>query len=73
LLFTLGAKRINLSTLGLMQYIGPSGMFLLAVVFYGEPFSSAQVWTFVLIWTALAIYSTDSVIYFRRDSKRLTM
>ena len=71
LLFTLGAKRINLSTLGLMQYIGPSGMFLLAVVFYGEPFSSAQLWTFVLIWTALAIYSADSVTYFRRNSKRL--
>jgi len=67
LCFTAGAKRLYLSTVGLMQYIGPSGMFLLAVFYYHEPFSTAQVWTFVMIWTALVIYSTDSVIYFRRQ------
>ena len=66
LFFTAGAKRLYLSTVGLMQYIGPSGMFLLAVFYYHEPFSTAQVWTFVMIWSALAIYSTDSVIYLRR-------
>jgi chloramphenicol-sensitive protein RarD len=66
LFFTLGAKRLYLSTVGLMQYIGPSGMLLLAVFFYNEPFSTTQVWTFVLIWAALGIYSTDSVIYYRR-------
>ena len=67
LFFTLGAKRLNLSTLGLMQYIGPSGMFLLAVFYYNESFSTVRVLTFILIWSALAIYSTDSVIYFRRQ------
>ena len=67
LCFTAGAKRLYLSTVGLMQYIGPSGMFLLAVFYYHEPFTTAQVWTFVMIWAALAIYSTDSVIYFRRE------
>jgi chloramphenicol-sensitive protein RarD len=66
LFFTLGAKRLYLSTLGLMQYIGPSGMFLLAVFFYNEPFSTSQFWTFAMIWAALGIYSTDSVIYYRR-------
>ncbi len=66
LLFTLGARRIYLSTLGLMQYLAPSGMFLLALFYYHEPFSTAKIWTFVMIWAALAIYSTDSVIYFRR-------
>ncbi len=67
LFFTLGAKRLNLSTLGLMQYIGPSGMFLLAVFYYNESFSAARVFTFILIWAALAIYSTDSVIHYRRE------
>jgi chloramphenicol-sensitive protein RarD len=67
LFFTLGAKRIYLSTLGLIQYIGPSGMFLLALFYYHEPFSAAQIWTFVMIWAALVIYSTDSVIYYRRQ------
>jgi len=68
LFFTAGAKRLYLSTVGLMQYIGPSGMFLLAVFYYHEPFSTAQIWTFVMIWTALVIYSTDSVIYYRRKA-----
>ncbi len=66
LFFNLGARRINLSTVGLMQYIAPSGMFLLAVLVYGEPFSAVQLWTFVLIWAALAIYSIDSVRTYRR-------
>jgi chloramphenicol-sensitive protein RarD len=52
--------------MGLMQYIGPSGMFLLAVFYYKEPFSTSQLWTFAMIWAALGIYSTDSVIYYRR-------
>jgi len=67
LFFNLGARRINLSTVGLMQYIAPSGMFLLAVLVYGETFTAAQVWTFIMIWTALAIYSIDSVRIYRRS------
>lgn len=65
LLFTIGARRIHLSTLGLMQYIAPSGMFLLAVLYYGEPFARAQLWTFILIWSALAIYSIDALRMYR--------
>jgi len=65
LFFTLGARRLYLSTVGLLQYIGPSCMFVLAVFLFREPFSSAQVLTFILIWVALAIYSTDSMRYYR--------
>ena len=66
LLFALGAKRINLSTLGLLQYIGPSGMFLLAVFAYSEPVSFGQIITFVCIWIALALYSFDSIRIYRQ-------
>ena len=65
LFFTLGARRLYLSTVGLLQYIGPSCMFVLAVFLFREPFSKVQVVTFVFIWTALAIYSTDSARYYR--------
>ncbi|MGD8993202.1 MAG: EamA family transporter RarD [Desulfobacterales bacterium] len=68
LFFTLGARRLYLSTMGLLQYLAPSCMFVLAVFLFREPFASAQVVTFVLIWTALAIYSTDSVRYYRHSS-----
>lgn len=67
LFFTLGARRLYLSTMGLLQYVAPSCMFVLAVFLFREPFENAQIVTFVLIWTALAIYSTDSVRYYRHS------
>ena len=69
LLFTFGARSIHLATLGILQYIAPSCTFVLAVFVYNEPFRLAQVWTFVLIWAALIIYSADSVLYYRRHGK----
>jgi chloramphenicol-sensitive protein RarD len=68
LFFTLGARRLYLTTLGLLQYIAPSCMFVLAVFLFREPFSSVQVVTFGLIWLALAIYSTDSMRYYRNNA-----
>lgn len=58
--FLQGARRLRLSTLGLMQYLAPSLNFLLAVVFYHEPFTWTHFVTFLFIWVALAIYSFDA-------------
>jgi len=69
LLFTLGTRRLNLSTVGFLQYIAPSCMFLLGVFFYNEPISNTQIFAFVLIWTALFIYSTDAARYYRLTKK----
>jgi chloramphenicol-sensitive protein RarD len=69
-LFTIGTRRLNLSTLGFLQYIAPSCYFLLAVFYYREPVSSAQIGTFLLIWVALCCYSTDSVLFYRLKGKR---
>jgi len=66
LLFTTGTRRLNLSTVGFLQYIAPTGMFILGVFVYGEPFYTAQIVTFVLIWTALAFYSIDAVKQYRK-------
>lgn len=65
LLFNLGAKRLHLSTVGFLQYIVPSCFFLFAVFVFHEPISRAQVWTFIFIWTALVIYSFESIIFLR--------
>jgi chloramphenicol-sensitive protein RarD len=59
ILFTLGVRRIPLSTAGLLQYIAPTCTFLLAVLLYGEDFSTAHAVSFGLIWAALVIYSLD--------------
>ena len=60
LLFTAAAKRLRLSTVGFMQFITPTGHFLLGVFLYGEAFSRTHLVTFVLIWLALALYSWAS-------------
>ena len=60
LLFTYGAQRIRLATLGLMQYFAPTIQFLIAVQFYGEHLTQAHLVTFALIWTGLAIFSFDT-------------
>ena len=65
LFFTTGARLLHLSTIGILQYIAPSCTFLLAVFVYREPFQTTQLLTFVLIWSALIIYSIDSVRAYR--------
>lgn len=69
LLFTMGARRLHLATMGFLQYIAPTCMFLIGVLLYGEPFSRAQAVTFGLIWTALLIYSADSIAAYRQAAK----
>ncbi|CAH9049620.1 Protein RarD [Pseudoalteromonas holothuriae] len=70
LCFTAAAKRIPYSTLGFFQYIGPSLMFVLAVVFYGEEFSAQRIVTFAFIWGALALFSWDSYQWARKARKQ---
>ena len=60
-LFAFGARRIPYSTLGLLQYIGPTIQLMLAVLVFREPFSGPRVLGFTLIWTALAIYAIDGL------------
>ena len=57
LLFAFGAKLLRLSTIGIMQYIAPTMVFLIAVLVFDEPFGTTQAIAFALIWTALAMYS----------------
>jgi chloramphenicol-sensitive protein RarD len=58
--FTLGVHRLRLSTMGLVQYVAPTGQFLLGVVVYREPFGRAHALAFLLIWASLAVYSWDA-------------
>jgi chloramphenicol-sensitive protein RarD len=60
-LFAFGARRIPYSTVGLLQYIGPTIQLMLAVYAFGEPFHGPRVAGFVLIWTALALYAADGL------------
>jgi len=52
-----GAKGLRLSTIGIMQYIAPSMILAIALVFFHESFSAAEAIAFPLIWLALAVYT----------------
>ena len=69
LCFTAAARRIRYSTLGFFQYIGPSLMFILAVVIYNEPLSTGRLVTFGFVWPAVAVFTYDSVKHYRREKK----
>ena len=59
LFFAVAARRLKLATLGLLQYIAPTGHFLISVFLYGEAFTAADAVTFGCIWVGLTIYTTD--------------
>lgn len=70
LCFTGAATRLRLSTLGFFQYIGPTLMFLLAVLFYDEIPGADKMVTFAFIWVALAVFVMDALYTQRRTRIR---
>ena len=66
--FATAVRELRLATVGLLQYIAPSLQFMLAVAVYHEPFRGAKPVAFLLIWIAVAIYSTDNVRFRRRNT-----
>jgi chloramphenicol-sensitive protein RarD len=60
-LFAYGARRIPYSTVGILQFIGPSLQLACAVFVFGEPFDQGRLLGFVLIWAALAVYAADGL------------
>lgn len=61
MLFSYAARRVRLSTVGLLQYINPTAQFFCAVVIFGEPFGFWHKLAFGLIWTGLVFYSGSSL------------
>jgi len=62
LLFAQAVRNINLSTVGMLQYIGPTINFLLGVFIFKEEFSIYHLFAFILIWTAVALFSSTSIL-----------
>lgn len=58
-MFSAGARRVRLSTLGFLQYIGPTISLVLATVFWGESFTWVHAATFGCVWLALALVALE--------------
>jgi chloramphenicol-sensitive protein RarD len=70
ILYAGGAKLLRYTTLGLMQYLTPTLLFIFAIFIFHEPFSNAQLVAFVLIWTGLIIYTWSSLSAHRKARAR---
>jgi len=62
LLFAYGARRIQLTTVGILQYIAPTFQFLIGLIIFKEDFSVNRLIGFSFVWLALIIYTTNNII-----------
>jgi len=64
--FAYGVRRVPLSVVGLLQYVGPTLQLSLGIFFFGETFGPERATGFILIWSGLAIFAIDGVLASRR-------
>ena len=62
LLFGAALRRLQLSTVGFLQYIGPTLQLLVAIAVFHEPLDRIKLASFVLCWIGIAVYTADSVL-----------
>ncbi|OQS04304.1 transporter DMT superfamily protein [Thraustotheca clavata] len=70
LFFASSAQRIPITLLGMLQYIFPTVMFIVGVVIYNEAFSTTKLIGFCIVWGAVALYSCDEFIYYKKHPKQ---
>jgi chloramphenicol-sensitive protein RarD len=70
LLFAAAARRIPLSTVGLLQYLTPLMQLAIGVFVYDEPMPPARLAGFVIVWVALAVFTVDSLRHARAAGRR---
>ena len=70
LLFAAAARRIPLSTVGLLQYFTPLMQLAIGVFVYDEPMPAARLAGFVIVWVALAVFTVDSLRHARTAGRR---
>ncbi len=68
LAFAAGASRISLSLIGIIQYLGPSIAFLIAVFYYGEPMDLQRLVTFLCIWAGLLIFTVEGLLFQKKKN-----
>lgn len=61
LLFASAARRLSMTTLGLLQYVAPSLQFLTGVFLLAEPLSLPRLLCFGCIWAALGLFVWDNL------------
>jgi chloramphenicol-sensitive protein RarD len=71
-LFAAAAQRIQLSLLGILQYIAPTMQLVIGVVVFNEAITGGEWFGFVMVWAALAVYTVDNSRTLRRAERAVT-
>jgi chloramphenicol-sensitive protein RarD len=66
LLFGGAATRVSLTTLGILQYLGPALQFIFGLLIFHEPMTQAAWIGFILVWLALVVFTVDAIRHHRR-------
>ena len=69
ILFAGAARRLQLGTTGVLQYIAPTGQFIIAVTVFNEEFTLGKGIAFGLIWVAVITYSSQSLFHRKRPTQ----
>lgn len=59
MLFASAARKLDFAVLGFIQFVTPTGLFLLSIFVFGEPLRPIQLVCFLFIWTAIAVFCWD--------------
>ncbi|MTI08805.1 EamA family transporter [Curvivirga aplysinae] len=65
--YVAASKRLPISTVGMLFYLVPSGLFVLATQYYGEEIQTGDIITFAFIWTSLVIFTWERRYTARRN------
>jgi chloramphenicol-sensitive protein RarD len=68
-LFALAVRRIRLTIVGILQYVSPTLQFLLGVLVFREPFTTAQFIGFSIVWLALIIFGVEGYLTYRAETR----
>jgi chloramphenicol-sensitive protein RarD len=65
--FARGARELPFALLGVLQFLAPTGQFLVGAFVYGEPVNAASLVSFGLIWTGVALFCGNLFLHARRN------
>jgi len=69
LLFIYATNKVKLSSIGITQYLAPTGQFLCGVFLYNEQLNRTSSITFFLIWTAVILYAISQFTFTKKNNR----
>lgn len=69
LLFAAGTRRVNLTVIGMIQFVTPVMQFIIGAVVLGEPMPPERWAGFIIVWIAIGVFVVDLLLAMRRGGR----